>query len=104
MNYTAPASIMSVRRHKHIGRGEGVISMLLKPLSTAIADGNPIRAVIKGVRVNHDGRTQGITMPSAEAQEDNIRKLYLSRDIHPDSIQYVEAHVCGSAIRMIEWV
>lgn len=75
------------------GRGEGVVSLLLKPLSTAIADGDPIRAVIKGTRLNQDGRTQGITLPSASAQRDNMEKLYSELGISSTDIQYLEAHV-----------
>jgi acyl transferase domain-containing protein len=80
------------------GRGEGVIALLLKPLTTAIADGDPVRAVIKGTRLNQDGRTQGITLPSAAAQADNMVNLYSELGISPSDIQYLEAHV-GSSTR-----
>jgi acyl transferase domain-containing protein len=75
------------------GRGEGVLVLLLKPLKAAIADLDPIRAVLAGIRINHDGRTEGIMMPSAKSQENNMRALYESKGIDPDTIQYVEAHV-----------
>ena len=51
------------------GRGEGVLAVLLKPFKEALANRDPIRAVIKGTRLNQDGRTQGITLPSSEAQK-----------------------------------
>jgi len=75
------------------GRGEGVLALLLKPLSKAVADGDAIRAVIRGTRLNQDGRTQGITLPSAEAQRRNMEALYAELDILPEAIQYLEAHV-----------
>ena len=75
------------------GRGEGVMALLLKPLRTAIADNDPIRAVIRGTRLNQDGRTQGITLPSAYAQQHNMESLYRNLNIHPNDIQYMEAHV-----------
>jgi len=75
------------------GRGEGVLALLLKPLSKAVADGDAIRAVIRGTRLNQDGRTQGITLPSAEAQRRNMEALYAELDILPEEIQYLEAHV-----------
>jgi len=75
------------------GRGEGVLALLLKPLSKAVADGDAIRAVIRGTRLNQDGRTQGITLPSAEAQGRNMEALYAELDILPEAIQYLEAHV-----------
>ena len=77
------------------GRGEGVIALLLKPYTTAVADGDTIRAVIKGTRLNQDGRTQGITLPSANAQRDNMNRLYSEIRISPSDIQYLEAHVCN---------
>ena len=75
------------------GRGEGVLAILLKPLKAAIADGDAVRSVIKGTRLNQDGRTQGITLPSAKAQQSNMEALYRELGIVPDDIQYVEAHV-----------
>jgi len=75
------------------GRGEGVMALLLKPLEAALADNDPIRAVIRGTRLNQDGRTQGITLPSADAQQHNMESLYRKLKIHPNDIQYVEAHV-----------
>ena len=77
------------------GRGEGVIAILLKPLETALSDGDPVRSVIKGTRLNQDGRTQGITLPSASAQRDNMSALYQELGICPSDIQYLEAHVSG---------
>lgn len=43
------------------GRGEGVGVVILKRLSDAINANDTIRAVIRGSRVNHDGRTQGMS-------------------------------------------
>ena len=81
------------------GRGEGVIAFLLKPLKEAIADRDPIRAVIKGTRLNQDGKTQGITLPSADAQKRNMQALYEELSILPADIQYLEAHVSHSGPR-----
>jgi acyl transferase domain-containing protein len=58
------------------GRGEAVVAFYVKPLDDAIRDGNPIRAVLAGSATNHDGRTNGLTLPSAEAQEALIRRAY----------------------------
>ncbi|KAF7505613.1 hypothetical protein GJ744_000622 [Endocarpon pusillum] len=75
------------------GRGEGILALLLKPIKNAIDDGDPIRAVIKGTRLNQDGRTQGITLPSASAQKENMERLYTELGLSPRDIQYLEAHV-----------
>lgn len=37
------------------GRGEGIATVVLKPLADALRDNDPIRAVIKGTGVNQDG-------------------------------------------------
>jgi acyl transferase domain-containing protein len=57
-------------------RGEAITAVYIKPLDHAIRDGNPIRAVIRATASNSDGKTQGITNPSAEAHETMIRKAY----------------------------
>lgn len=76
------------------GRGEGICCLLLMPLAAASSTKAPIRAVIKGTRLNQDGRTQGITLPSAKAQARNMSSLYHELSIDPRTIQYLEAHVC----------
>ncbi|KAK5999262.1 Hybrid PKS-NRPS synthetase pynA [Cladobotryum mycophilum] len=78
-------------------RAEGIISILLKPLDKALADGDPIRAVIRGTHLNQDGRTQGLTLPSTEAQRANMHSLYTKNNIDPADIQYFEAHGTGTA-------
>ena len=44
--------------------GEAVAVVVLKRLSKAEADGDPIYAIIKGSGINYDGKTNGITAPS----------------------------------------
>jgi amino acid adenylation domain-containing protein len=73
-------------------RAEGVAVVVLKLLDEAIRDGDPIHAVIIGSGVNQDGRTNGITVPSAEAQISLIRKVCAEAGIEPGWLQYVEAH------------
>jgi acyl transferase domain-containing protein len=74
-------------------RGEGVLSVILKPLSQAIKDGDPIRSIIRGSSINQDGHTNGITLPSANRQKENMEMLYSRFAVDPDEIQYFEAHV-----------
>ncbi|KAI0837758.1 hypothetical protein F5Y06DRAFT_297186 [Hypoxylon sp. FL0890] len=78
-------------------RAEGVIAILLKPLDKALADGDPVRAVIRGTQLNQDGRTQGITLPNSDAQRENMRRLYERVGVDPATIQYFEAHGTGTA-------
>jgi acyl transferase domain-containing protein/NADPH:quinone reductase-like Zn-dependent oxidoreductase/alpha-beta hydrolase superfamily lysophospholipase len=79
-------------------RAEGAGVLLLKPLESAVRDGDRIRAVIRGTAVNQDGRTIGITVPSREAQLDAIRKACRAGDTEPRSIGYFEAHGTGTAV------
>jgi 3-oxoacyl-(acyl-carrier-protein) synthase len=98
------------------GRGEGVGVVVLKRLSDAIKANDTIRAVIRGSRVNHDGRTPGmfrrqqlhtdaqrlinlatgITMPGKDAQAQNIRELYKLASLDPNQTGYVECHGTGT--------
>lgn len=82
------------------GRGEGFVVVVLKRLSDAIRDGDHIDCVIRGTGTNQDGRTRGITMPSASAQAELIRKTYTNAGLdvgNPnDQPQFFEAHGTGT--------
>lgn len=73
-------------------RAEGAGLVVLKRLDAALRNGDPIYAVIIGTGVNQDGRTNGITVPSAEAQVRLIRQVCRDAGIPPGALQYVEAH------------
>lgn len=81
-------------------RGDGVAAVMLKTLSAALADGDHIECLIKETGVNQDGATGGITMPSAAAQQDLIRKTYVKAGLDcrvlEDRPQYFEAHGTGT--------
>jgi acyl transferase domain-containing protein/SAM-dependent methyltransferase/acyl carrier protein len=73
--------------------GDGIGVVVLKRLADALADGDPIRAVIKGSAVNNDGdRKVGFTAPSAPGQTEVILAAHAAAGIEADSISYVEAH------------
>ena len=79
-----------------MGGGEGVGSILLKPLKNALQDGNHIYAVIKGSSCNQDGKTIGLSAPSASAQTECILKAWEEAEINPEKISYLEAHRTGT--------
>jgi acyl transferase domain-containing protein/acyl carrier protein len=79
-------------------RSEGGGMVLLKPLCTALADGNPIYAVIRGSASNQDGRTVGITVPSREAQEALVKQACRAAGVSPNEVYYVEAHGTGTPV------
>lgn len=79
-------------------RAEGAGIVLLKPLADALADGDPIRAVILGTASNQDGHTVGITVPSGEAQKANVREACRRAGIRPTDVTYIEAHGTGTPV------
>ncbi|MFZ0317813.1 MAG: SDR family NAD(P)-dependent oxidoreductase [Candidatus Sulfotelmatobacter sp.] len=73
--------------------GSGVGIVLLKRLSAALADGDSIRAVIKGSAINNDGALKvGYTAPSVVGQAAVIAEAHTIAGVHPESISYIEAH------------
>ncbi|MER7751970.1 amino acid adenylation domain-containing protein [Kitasatospora sp. NPDC097643] len=79
-------------------RAEGVGVVVLKRLTDALRDGDPVHAVIIGSGVNQDGRTNGITVPSADAQVTLIERVCAEAGVLPGSLQYVEAHGTSTPI------
>ncbi|PQE06756.1 polyketide synthase protein [Rutstroemia sp. NJR-2017a BBW] len=79
-------------------RGEGIVALLLKPLNDALRDGDVIRAVIRGIGSNQDGRTPTLTQPSSEAQEALIRRVYAQAGLGLEDTRYFEAHGTGTSV------
>ena len=76
-------------------RSEGAGVVVLKPLSKALVDRDPIYAVIRGSAVNQDGRSNGLMAPNPRAQEAVLREAYRRAEVSPGDVQYVEAHGTG---------
>lgn len=73
--------------------GDGVGAVVLKRLADAIADGDHIRAVIRGSAVNNDGnRKVGYTAPSVQGQSEVILAAQAIAGVDANSIDYIEAH------------
>jgi acyl transferase domain-containing protein len=79
-------------------RSEGGGVFLLKDYDRAVADGNPILALVAHSAVNTDGRKSGITVPSSAAQASLLAGAYLHAGIDPADIDYIEAHGTGTAV------
>ena len=79
-------------------RSEGAGVVVLKLLANALADGDPIYAVIRGSAVNQDGRSNGLMAPNPLAQEAVLREAYRQAAVSPGKIQYVEAHGTGTLL------
>lgn len=79
-------------------RAEGCGMILLKRLTDAVRDGDPVVALIRGSAVNSDGRSAGLTQPYGPAQEALIRTALAGAGLAPADIDYVEAHGTGTPI------
>ncbi|HEV3458979.1 MAG TPA: type I polyketide synthase, partial [Thermoanaerobaculia bacterium] len=80
-----------------VGSGLGLV--VLKRLADALADGDTIRAVIKGSAVNNDGAHKvGYTAPSVEGQAQVIAEALARSGVAAADISYVEAHGSGTAL------
>ena len=76
---------------------EGMAAVVVKRLADALADGDAIHGVIRGIGANHGGATPGgITVPSAPAQVALMREVYAAAGVDPLTLQYVEAHGTGT--------
>lgn len=78
--------------------GEGVCAMLLKPLDQALADGDPLYAVIAASALNTGGKANGYSAPNPQAQSRLIRETLDKAGWAPTQLDYVEAHGTGTAL------
>ncbi len=78
--------------------GEGVASVLLKPLSRALADGDRVYGVVLGSSVNHGGRAAGFTVPDPGAQQALVERAMTRAGVAPHEVSYVECHGTGTAL------
>jgi thioester reductase-like protein len=79
--------------------GDGLGIVVLKRLSDALADGDRIRAIIRGSAINNDGsRKVGYTAPSVEGQAQVIAEALALAGVKPRTLSYVETHGTGTAL------
>ncbi|KAH8689590.1 hypothetical protein BGW36DRAFT_330426 [Talaromyces proteolyticus] len=99
-NFLSPDSVCYSFDHRAngYGRGEGIVALVLKPVSAALQNGDMIRAVIRSTGSNQDGHTPVMTQPSPQAQEDLIHHVYKQANLSFDETRYVEAHGTGTPV------
>jgi acyl transferase domain-containing protein len=79
--------------------GSGVGLVVLKRLKDALADGDCIRAVIKGSAINNDGALKvGYTAPGVEGQASVIAEAHANAGVTAETITYVETHGTGTTL------
>lgn len=79
-------------------RSEGCGVVVLKRLSDAKRDGNPILALIMGSAVNQDGHSNGMTAPNGNAQVQLYRAALQQTAFNANQINYIEAHGTGTPL------
>ncbi|KAJ6199961.1 hypothetical protein J3E72DRAFT_186462 [Bipolaris maydis] len=77
-------------------RGEGVGTVIIKRLDDAIADRDPIQAIILGAYTNHSAESDSITRPHAGAQNAIFNKILNQGAVKPYDVSYVEMHGTGT--------
>ncbi|MCK6423172.1 MAG: acyltransferase domain-containing protein [Aquabacterium sp.] len=76
-----------------LGEGLGVVA--LKRLEDALADGDRVYAVVRGVGQASDGRGHGLLAPSIEGEALAIRRAWQAAGLDPASLSLVECHGTG---------
>ena len=79
-------------------RSEGCGILVLKRLSDAERDGDPICAVITGSSVNQDGASSGLTVPNGGAQQRLIAATLARAGVEGRDVDYLEAHGTGTSL------
>ncbi|MFI6365132.1 condensation domain-containing protein [Nocardia sp. NPDC050630] len=78
---------------------QGIGIVLLRRLEDAVADGDPIYAVLRGSAVNHDGSGKaGFTAPSATGQARVVAEALAAADVETDEVGLIEAHGTATAL------
>ncbi|GII80008.1 hypothetical protein Sru01_49900 [Sphaerisporangium rufum] len=83
-------------------RGEGALCLVLRRLDDALAAGDPVLAVIRGVALNHDGRAGGLTRTDTESQARLLRRALDQAGLAPADLGYLEAHAPGTRADVLE--
>ncbi|KAI0888173.1 putative polyketide synthase [Annulohypoxylon maeteangense] len=77
-------------------RSEGCGIFIVKKMRDALAEGDRIHAVIKGIELNQSGNAHSITHPHSPTQEQLFRQLLGKTKIHPHQLSVVETHGTGT--------
>ncbi|MDX3928628.1 MAG: type I polyketide synthase [Shinella sp.] len=79
-------------------RAEGAVAVVLRRSERAKANGDRSHARVLATGVNSAGRTNGISLPSQEAQATLLRKIYSEAAIDPNQIAFIEGHGTGTKV------
>jgi acyl transferase domain-containing protein len=77
---------------------EGAAALVLKRLDDAVAAGDRILGIIRGVGLSNDGRGSGLLAPTTSGQQRAIRGAYAAAGLDPSSVEYLECHATGTLV------
>lgn len=80
------------------GRGEGCGMVVLQRLTTAQQEQRTVLAQIRGVGVNQDGPSGGLTVPNGPAQQNVMRRALKNGELSAEDVSYIEAHGTGTPL------
>ena len=79
--------------------GSGVAALVLKPLRTALDDGDRIHAVIRGSAINNDGALKmTYAAPAVAGQAEVIAEAHAVAEVDSSTIGFVETHGTGTPL------
>ena len=78
--------------------GEGACVLVLKRLADAMAAGDRVLGVVRGVGISSDGKSPAINVPQSKGQSIAVRRAYEASHIDMNSIQYVELHATATPV------
>jgi enediyne polyketide synthase len=78
--------------------GEGCGFVVLKRLEDARRDKDYVYAVVHGWGISSDGKSTGLTAPSAQGQSKALKRAYAHAPYDMDSLQFVEGHGTGTTL------
>ncbi|WP_411033328.1 SDR family NAD(P)-dependent oxidoreductase [Shinella sp. BYT-45] len=79
-------------------RAEGAAVVILRRSDKASAAGDRSRGRILATGVNSAGRTNGISLPSQEAQACLLERIYAEAAIDPNHLAFIEGHGTGTKV------
>jgi acyl transferase domain-containing protein/NADPH:quinone reductase-like Zn-dependent oxidoreductase/acyl carrier protein len=79
-------------------RAEGAGVVVLRRTDRALSDGSRSRATLVASGMNSAGRTNGISLPSREAQAQLLRSIYDDNGIDPRALAFIEGHGTGTKV------
>ncbi len=78
--------------------GQGGVAFVVRRLADARADGQPVRAIIRGIGLSSDGRGQHLITPNPKGQRLACERAYEEAGLAPSTIDYIECHATGTRV------